>query len=199
MTPFRSLSRLTSRLQTCVLAVGALTSAAGCDRGGTPAPVPPAAPPAQAPVKEEAAKQEASGKITAKVEDKSTPSAEPKDQLKVSKTEMSGTKPITAAKPNAEDQIAKEKALSEANQRLAMLEKNMADLQKLIELKNQNLAELQKQAAGKSMPVEAKKPAEEAKSQTPPPAPPIVPAKAWINQPPASIQTSSASHTSEAA
>ena len=131
----------------------------------------------QAPVKEEAAKQEASGKITAKVEDKSAPSAEPKDQLKVSKTEMSGTKPITVAKPNAEDQIAKEKALSEANLRLALLEKNVADLQKLIELKNQNLAELQKQAAGKSMPVEAKKPAEEAKSQTPPPAPPIVPAK----------------------
>ncbi|MBK7421639.1 MAG: pilus assembly protein [Propionivibrio sp.] len=130
---------------------------------------------AQAPVKEEAAKQEASGKITAKVEDKSTPSAEPKDQLKVSKTEMSGTKPITVAKPNAEDQIAKEKALSEANQRLAMLEKNMADLQKLIELKNQNLAELQKQAADKNMPVEAKKPAEEAKPQTPPPVPVPVP------------------------
>ena len=131
----------------------------------------------QAPVKEEAAKQEASGKITAKVEDKSAPSAEPKDQLKVSKTEMSGTKPITVAKPNAEDQIAKEKSLSEANLRLAMLEKNVADLQKLIELKNQNLAELQKQAADKSMPVEAKKPVEEARPQTPPPAPVVVLAK----------------------
>ena len=31
------------------------------------------------------------------------------------------------------------------------------------------------------------------------PKAPIVPAKAWINQPPSSIQTSTASHTSEAA
>jgi pilus assembly protein FimV len=133
----------------------------------------------QSPAKEEAAKQEASGKITAKVEDKSAPSAEPKDQLKVSKTEMSGAKPITAAKTNAEDQIAKEKALSEANLRLAMLEKNVADLQKLIELKNQNLAELQRQSTDKNMPVEAKKPAEEARPQTPPPVPVpvVVPAK----------------------
>jgi len=131
----------------------------------------------QAPVKEEAAKQEASGKITAKVEDKSTPSAEPKDQVKVSKTEMSGSKAVAAPKPNADDQIAKDKALNEANQRLAMLEKNVADLQKLVELKNQNLAELQKQAADKNMPVEAKKPTEEAKPQTPPPVPVVVPAK----------------------
>ena len=86
-------------------------------------------------------------------------------------------RPITVAKPNAEDQIAKEKSLSEANLRLAMLEKNVADLQKLIELKNQNLAELQKQAADKSMPVEAKKPVEEARPQTPPPAPVVVLAK----------------------
>lgn len=131
----------------------------------------------QAPVNEEAAKQEASGKITAKVEDKSTPSVEPKDQLKVSKTEMGATNPLSLAKPNAEDQIAKDKALGEANQRLAMLEKNVADLQKLIELKNQNLAELQKQAADKTTPVDAKKPAEEARPLTPPLAPVVVPAK----------------------
>ncbi len=131
----------------------------------------------QATVKEEAAKQEASGKITAKVEDKSKPSVEPKDQLKVSKTEMSGSKPAVAPKPNAEDQIAKDKALSEANQRLAMLEKNVADLQKLVELKNQNLAELQKQDADKNMPFDAKKPVEEAKPQLPPTVPVVVPAK----------------------
>lgn len=49
---------------------------------------------AQAPVKEDAAKQEAAGKITAKVEEKAVPALEPKDQLKVSKTETAASKSV---------------------------------------------------------------------------------------------------------
>ncbi|MBK8743666.1 MAG: hypothetical protein IPM05_02650 [Propionivibrio sp.] len=126
------------------------------------------------------AKQEATGKISAKVEDKATPAAEPKDQLKVSRTETATTKPGAGTnKRSEEDLIAKEKALKEANERLTALEKNVVDLQKLIELKNQNLAELQAQASAKAMPAEAKKPAEESKPQSTPAetAPVAAPAK----------------------
>lgn len=124
---------------------------------------------AQAPVRDDAGKQEASGKITPKVEDKAAPVVETKDQVKVSKSDAAGAKSGAAAKRSEEDLIAKEKALKEANERLAILTKNNADLEKLVELKNQNLAELQKQAAAKAAPVEMKKPVVE-------PPPPVVPA-----------------------
>ena len=113
---------------------------------------------AQAPVAEAAGKQQAAGKITAKVEDKAAPVAEPKDQVKVSKTEGAAGKAVVAGKRSEEDLIAKEKALKEANERLAILTKNNADLEKLLALKNQNLADLQKQAAAKVVPAEVKKP-----------------------------------------
>ncbi len=131
---------------------------------------------AQAPVKEDSAKQEATGKITAKVEEKSTPAAEAKDQLKVSKTDMAAAKPGGISKRSEEDLIAKEKALKEANERVQTLEKSVTDLQKLVELKNLSLAELQKQAAAKAMP-EEKKPVEEIKPQTPAPGPVTPPVK----------------------
>jgi pilus assembly protein FimV len=132
----------------------------------------------QAPVKEEASKQNASGKVTPKVDDKAAPALVPKDQLKVSKPDAQAA---ASAKRSEEELIAKEKTIKEANSRLASLEKNVADLQKLVELKNQSLAELQKQAAAKTlappspsapMPVEVKKPEPEVKPQpVPPPAP----------------------------
>lgn len=129
---------------------------------------------AQSPAKEDASKQDAAGKITAKVEDKAAPAVESKDQLKVSKTDTSGAKSGAGSKRVEEEQIAKEKALKEANERMAALEKNVSDLQKLIELKNQNLAELQKQAAAKPTAAEVKKPVEEVKPVAPSPAP-VVP------------------------
>ncbi len=116
---------------------------------------------AQAPVSEDALTQEAGGKITAKVEDKAAPAEVPKDQVKVSTTESGGNQ--ATAKQTEEDLIAKEKALKEANERLGILEKNLADLQKLVELKNQNLAALQNQAQDSkaqaaAAPAEAPKP-----------------------------------------
>ena len=45
-----------------------------------------------------------------------------------------------------EDAIAKGRALREANERIALLEKNIKELQGLLELKNLALAEMQKRA-----------------------------------------------------
>ena len=136
-----------------------------------------AAAAAQAPVRDTPATQQASGKITPKVEDRATPSGEAKDQLKVSKTEAGAAAAGAAAKRSEDDRIASEKALKEAGERQAALEKNVADLQKLVELKNQNLAELQKQAAASAAAAVATPPAPPAPVAVvvPPPAPPAVP------------------------
>ena len=106
-----------------------------------------------APAAEEAARQQAAGKITTRVEDKAAPAAQAKDQLKVSKGEVTAAgKPTGMSARSDEDLIAKEKALREANERLATLEKNVAELQRLVELKSQSLADLEKQAVGKATP-----------------------------------------------
>ena len=124
---------------------------------------------AQAPVKEDSASQESGGRITAKVEDKAAAAVDSKDQLKVSRTESGTAKPGAAPARGEEDSVAKDKALKEANERSASLEKNVADLQKLLEMKNQSLAELQKQASAKpevaaAQAVEVKKPVESQKT-----------------------------------
>lgn len=125
---------------------------------------------AQGPAKDDGASQSAGGKIAAKVEEKAAPAEASKDQVKVSKTEAAA-KGAAAGKGRSvteEDVIAKDKALKEANDRLAMLEKNVAELQKLVEMKNQSLAELQKQTvagakkADEAAKAEAAKRAEEA-------------------------------------
>lgn len=116
------------------------------------------------PAKEEAPKQAAAGKITPKVEEKTPAPAPGKDKLEVSRTESSkGGK--DAAKTQGrlsaleEDLVARDKAIKEANARVAELEKNLADLKKLAELKSQTGADMQKQAqAAKPAPAEVKKP-----------------------------------------
>jgi pilus assembly protein FimV len=128
---------------------------------------------ADAPGREEGARQAAAGKVTTRVEDRGGPAAEPKDQLKVSKTDLPGSKSLPASKRTDEDLIAKEKALRDANERLASLERNVAELQRLVELKSQNLADLERQSAAKAVPAtEAKKVPEVAASPTPAAAPP---------------------------
>lgn len=134
---------------------------------------------AAAPAKNEAGGQVSSGKITAKLEDKATPAEQAKDQVKVSRTEA-------AAKSGAAgetDRIAKEKALQEAQSRLASLEKNVDELQKLLEMKNKKLAELQQPAAKPVVEppkaVEPAKPVEAAKPVEPPkPAEEVKPVEA---------------------
>jgi len=101
---------------------------------------------AAAPAESDSARQEVGGKITAKVEDKEALAAS-KDQLKVSRAGSKSGMAGAAGKAAEEELIAKDKAIQEANERVAALEKNVADLQKLLELKNQSLADLQKQAS----------------------------------------------------
>jgi pilus assembly protein FimV len=122
---------------------------------------------AKAPAKEDAAAQSGSGKITAKVEDKVAPAEQAKDQVKVSRTEMPAKGSMAGKGVGGEaEQVAKDKALKEAQDRLALLEKNVGELQKLVEMKNQRLAELQQQAAVKK---EVPKPVAEVKPVVVPP------------------------------
>ena len=135
---------------------------------------------AEAPLVDEMPRQQSAGRITARVEDKAAPYTEAKDQLRVSRTDVGSSKQAASGKRSDEDLIAKEKALKEANERLASLERNVAELQRLVELKSQTLAELEKQAAGKAAPTgeAARKGAEEVKPVTPPVAPPVAAAGA---------------------
>ena len=126
------------------------------------------------PAADATAKQAASGKITTAVEDRAAPAKESaKDVLKLSKSEVPGAGKLAAAGTGAggkemqgmkeqihamqEEATAREKAIKEANQRIAELEKNIKDMRQLLELKNQNLSDLQKQAAtAKAAPPAAK-------------------------------------------
>jgi pilus assembly protein FimV len=136
---------------------------------------------AKAPVKEEEPKQAAAGKITPKVEDKAPAPAAGKDKLEVSRTEAAkdakGDKAKTQARITAleEDLVTRDRALKEANSRVAELEKNVGDLKKLAELKTQGGAQLQQQA---QKPADAKKPEPPAPAKPAEPPKPVEVAKA---------------------
>lgn len=110
-----------------------------------------------APEGEGARGQSASGKITAPAEDKAAPAAAgARDVVKLSKSDTTTAKPSgpeTAAskldKQSAgkEDATARAKAAKEADERVAALEKQLQDMQKLLQVKNQTLADMQKGAA----------------------------------------------------
>lgn len=89
--------------------------------------------------------QQASGRITTQVQEAPAPATGPQDELRLSKgVEGEGAAPGTAS---GDDAAASAKALREANERVAELERNLNDLQKLLELKNQQLAQLQQQSS----------------------------------------------------
>lgn len=101
---------------------------------------------AQPPVKEAAPRQEATGKVTAAVAEAAPDNAAPaKEVLKLSKGEAPSDKAVSGGKTSAqekanakaEEAIAKAKALKEAQDRNALLEKNVKDLQRLAELRKQ--------------------------------------------------------------
>jgi len=129
-----------------------------------------------------APRQSASGRITTAVEDKAGAAQPGKDQLRVSREAGKGAAAGTAL---AEDLAAKERALSEANSRVAELEKTVRDLQRAVELKNQTMSSLQASAEaskgkGSATPAEAPKvaaatpaPAATAPAPTPAPAPSV--------------------------
>jgi pilus assembly protein FimV len=98
-------------------------------------------------------RQLASGRITSRVEEQKNPAAESRDRLQVSR---SGAAPSAV---DTEERIAKEKALAEANSRVAELEKTVNDLQKLLEIRNRDLAAKQNAAAAQSAPAASSAPA----------------------------------------
>ncbi len=122
---------------------------------------------AAAPTRAETASGRAvTGKIEGKPEAGAPGAAE--DQVRLSKADPA--KPGAADRAaRADDAAARERALKEAQSRVTDLEKNVADLQKLLELKNQQLAELEKKSAKPAAKAEPAKP-EPAK----PAAPPVV-------------------------
>ncbi len=131
-----------------------------------------AATAAASPAAEGAGGQASSGQITARVEEKAAPAEQSKDQVKVARADAASAAGKAA---DAEaDRIARDKALKEGQERLALLEKNVAELQKLVELKNQQLAELQQQAARReaAVPAEPVKAPEAAKPAEPKPVDP---------------------------
>lgn len=105
---------------------------------------------------EQRAKQEVSGKISTSVLDKAPAAKETaKEVLKLSKGEAPGDRASAGGKAkdkNAkeEESVAKGKALQEAEQRAALLEKNIKDMQRLVELKNQAAAAAASSAAAAS-------------------------------------------------
>ncbi|MBW8329312.1 MAG: hypothetical protein K0M48_09225, partial [Thiobacillus sp.] len=136
--------------------------------------------------------QASSGKITPKVEDRAKPApAARQDVLKLSKV----TPPATAAAGKAdetralqdklraqeEDATAREKALRESDQRVAMLEKQIQDMQKLVDMKEK--AQNGAPAPVEPAPAAAPAPKPEAAPVAPKPAPAPAPA---VAAPPAS-------------
>jgi pilus assembly protein FimV len=131
--------------------------------------------------REQSAQQVASGKVTAAVTEKTATKAESAEVLKLSKGEAPGSTAGGSSTSKEEESIAKAKALKEAEERTAMLEKNVKDLQRLAELKKQQAeaaakaapaAEAQTFPAGASAPAPAKPSAKPAV-----PAPVEVPAQ----------------------
>ena len=128
---------------------------------------------ASTPARESAAGQSATGRITAKVEERPTAANESQDQLRLSKAlpapaAAGGDK--AAATTTAEDTIAKEKELAEAQQRVKELEKNVNQLEELITVKSgAGAAATQRAAEGMKPITPADTPAE------PKPAPKIKP------------------------
>jgi pilus assembly protein FimV len=99
---------------------------------------------AAAPAKPAPREREVTGRISPKPE--APAPAESKDQLKLSKADpKAGAAAAKAARDD--DRAAREGALKEAQSRVGALEKNVADLQKLVEMKNQQMAEMEKKAA----------------------------------------------------
>ncbi len=132
---------------------------------------------AAAPAAKPAPAQQATGPITPKPAP--TPAA-PKDQLKLSKADPAKPAAPAAKAARGDDAVARERALKDAQSRVADLEKKVGDLQKLLELKNKQLAELEKKG-GPAKPAATKpeppKP-EPAKAEPPKPAPKPEAAKA---------------------
>ncbi len=91
---------------------------------------------------EETAVREVSGKINTSVADKAPAAKESaKEVVRLSKGETSGAKDVQNKRLTLEEEvIAKKKSLQESNERVALLEKNVRDMQHLMKLKSEAAA-----------------------------------------------------------
>ena len=123
-----------------------------------------------------------SGKITPKVEDRAKPAPDSqKDVLKLSKATSPDAAAAKAGEVRAlqeklraqeEDASAREKALKESGQRVAVLEKQIQDMQKLVEMKEKAQIEAPAPATPESAPVP--EPVETTPAPRPAPVVPVV-------------------------
>jgi pilus assembly protein FimV len=126
--------------------------------------------------------QSAAGKITAKVEERPTAAKESQDQLRLSKATQAtsgarGKDGATTA--TAEDAIARERELAQAQARVKELERNVNELEQLMTVKSRSGSEVQNAAAAgaaagvaadkaaDAAPAAAAKPVQAAKPKTP--------------------------------
>jgi pilus assembly protein FimV len=134
------------------------------------------------PAEAAAGQREVAGKIEPKPQ--AAPPAPAQDQVRLSKADPKVPATPGAKAAREDDSAARERALRESQSRVTDLEKNVADLQKLLELQNQQLAELQKKAGAKPAPAPAPAPAPVAPSpaakapEKPAAAAPVPPAPA---------------------
>ncbi|NTV11482.1 MAG: hypothetical protein HGA47_12005, partial [Zoogloea sp.] len=132
-----------------------------------------------APARDTGSSRQSGGRIAPKVEE-SAAASQPKDQLKVSRTgtdsaetRQANGQPLSPDRLKAleEDRLAKDKALKDANERLAELEKNIRQLQGLIDLKSRSLAEAQRTGAAPQAAPQTPTPVPQAAAPKPAPAP----------------------------
>lgn len=100
-----------------------------------------------APQRTPQAGQSAAGRITAKVEERPTAANESQDQLRLSKATQAATGAQGAATASAEDSIARERELEQAQARVKELEKNVNELEQLMTVKSRSGSEVQNAAA----------------------------------------------------
>ena len=131
-----------------------------------------------APTRSPEASQSAAGKITAKVEERPTAASESKDQLKLSKAGAGGATAGGKAVAEAEDKIAKERALADASARVKELEKNVNDLEKLMVVKSKAGTDASKTASAETAASAASAASAAASAPAPvvPPKPAVKPA-----------------------
>jgi pilus assembly protein FimV len=121
---------------------------------------------AMAPAAAEGGARESSGRIGASVEERTPAAAPGSDKLRVSRE--AGTGKAAGA---AEDAIARDQQLKDAQSRIAALEKTIAEMQRAVELRNQTLAQLQAQADAAKGKAPAPAESASAPSSAQPPAP----------------------------
>ena len=114
------------------------------------------------------------GKITARVDERAP--GDTRDVVRLSKGEPPGSPTAKQAgeagakeriRALEEEIVAREKALKEANERVAQLEKTINDMQRLMEMKSAGMAAAQQKAEGAAKPEAAAKPPAEPVAQAP--------------------------------